>query len=99
LFGIVLLNALPMGIRAAKGGPATRGVLLMPDVIPAATAPLLLTRRAAAAVLSISERTLWSLTWPRGPIRPVRIGRSVRYSADALQTWVEAQGAGEGGAA
>jgi excisionase family DNA binding protein len=52
---------------------------------------ILLTRKQAAAALSISERTLWALTWPRGPIRSVQIGRSVRYSADALRAWVESQ--------
>jgi hypothetical protein len=52
---------------------------------------LLLTRKQAAAALSVGERTLWAITWPRGPIRSVRIGRSVRYSADALRVWVESQ--------
>jgi excisionase family DNA binding protein len=52
---------------------------------------LLLTRKQAAAALSVGERTLWAMTWPRGPIRSVRIGRSVRYSADALRAWVESQ--------
>jgi excisionase family DNA binding protein len=52
---------------------------------------LLLTREQAAAALSVGERTLWAITWPRGPIRSVRIGRSVRYSADALRAWVESQ--------
>jgi hypothetical protein len=44
--------------------------------------------------LSVSERTVWALTWPRGPIRPVRLGRSVRYSAEALRAWVQAQQGG-----
>jgi hypothetical protein len=52
---------------------------------------LLLTRKQAAAARSVSERTLWALTWPRGPIRSVRIGRSVRYAADVLRAWVESQ--------
>jgi excisionase family DNA binding protein len=52
---------------------------------------LLLTRKQAAAALSVGERTLWAITWPRGPIRSVRIGRSVRYSADALRAWIESQ--------
>jgi excisionase family DNA binding protein len=60
---------------------------------PAATLALklLLTAREAAAVLSVSERTLWSMTWPRGPIRPVRLGRAVRYSTNALKAWIEYQ--------
>jgi hypothetical protein len=52
---------------------------------------ILFTRKQAAAALSIGERTLWALTWPRGPIRSVQIGRSVRYSADALRAWVESE--------
>ena len=57
-----------------------------PDPAPP---PLLLTPRAAA--LSMSPRTLWGLTAPRGPIPVVKIGRSVRYSADALRAWIAAQ--------
>jgi excisionase family DNA binding protein len=57
------------------------------------TAPalqLLLTPRAAAAALSVSERTLWALTHPRGPIPVVRLGRAVRYSLSALHEYVQA---------
>jgi hypothetical protein len=54
-------------------------------------APLLLTPRAAAAALAMSPRLLWSLTHPRGPIPVVKIGRSVRYSAEALRAWIAAQ--------
>jgi predicted DNA-binding transcriptional regulator AlpA len=44
----------------------------------------------AARLLSVSEKTLWSLTAPRGPIPVVRIGeRSIRYSVAALQRWIE----------
>jgi excisionase family DNA binding protein len=53
--------------------------------------PLLLTPREAAQALATSERTLWSLTAPRGPIPVVRFGRSVRYSRDALVTWIAHQ--------
>ncbi|MGD9857308.1 MAG: helix-turn-helix transcriptional regulator [Planctomycetaceae bacterium] len=53
--------------------------------------PLLLPPRAAAKLLSISERTLWSLTAPRGPIPSILIGRSVRYSVAALTAWIDAQ--------
>jgi predicted DNA-binding transcriptional regulator AlpA len=48
--------------------------------------------RKAAHLLSISERTLWSFTHPRGPIPVVRLGRSVRYSISALQDWLVSQG-------
>lgn len=52
--------------------------------------PLLLTPRDAAQALAVSERTLWGLTAPRGPLPAVRIGRAVRYSRDALARWVDA---------
>ena len=44
--------------------------------------------REAARLLSISERTLWGLTAPRGPIPAVRLGRSVRYDVAALRRWL-----------
>lgn len=46
---------------------------------------ILLTTREAAKALRISEKTLWSMTVPRGPIPSVRLGRSVRYVADDLR--------------
>jgi hypothetical protein len=59
---------------------------------PEAPAPqLLLTARAAAAALTVSERTLWALTHPRGPIPVVRIGRAIRYPVEALRAWIAAQ--------
>ena len=47
---------------------------------------LLLTGREAAALLSVSERTLWKLT-KAGTIPVVRFpgNRAVRYSREALQ--------------
>ncbi|MEX0701299.1 MAG: helix-turn-helix domain-containing protein [Planctomycetales bacterium] len=57
---------------------------------------LLLSPREAAEALSISPRSLWALSAPRGPIPTVRIGRSVRYSPTDLSAWIEAQK--EGGA-
>ena len=53
---------------------------------------LLLTAREAARLLSITERTLYALTMPRGPIPVVRIGpRGVRFSADAIRRWIAKQ--------
>jgi excisionase family DNA binding protein len=46
----------------------------------------------AAKLLSISEKTLWSLTAPRGPIPAIRVGeRSIRYSVAALEQWIAEQ--------
>lgn len=57
--------------------------------------PLLLKPREAAQVLSISERTLWGLSAPRGPIPTVRLGKSVRYSREALQDFITKSGQAE----
>jgi len=53
--------------------------------------PMLVTVRQAASALSVSERTLWAISAPRGPIPVVRIGRSVRYDPGDLREWLEAQ--------
>jgi excisionase family DNA binding protein len=47
----------------------------------------LLRPREAAALLAISERTLWDLS-NRGDLPTVRLGRSVRYDPGDLATWV-----------
>lgn len=64
----------------------------MSDWLPtrnAAPAPqaLLLKPVDAAASLSISPRTLWTLT-DRGEIRCIRIGRAVRYDPRDLSAWI-----------
>ena len=51
--------------------------------------PLLLTASQAAKVLTVCEKTLWTLTQPRGEICCVRIGKAVRYRLADLQTWIE----------
>jgi excisionase family DNA binding protein len=58
-------------------------------------APMLLTAKEAARSLSVCEKTLWSLTHPRGPIPAVRIGRAVRYSPEDLRGWIESQKGGQ----
>ncbi|WP_417479665.1 helix-turn-helix transcriptional regulator [Maricaulis maris] len=51
--------------------------------------PKLITPPEAAAKLGVSLRTLRTLsTQPDGP-RVIRIGRSVRYSADDLDRWLQ----------
>ena len=43
----------------------------------------------AASTLAICEKTLWSITEPRGDLPRVRIGRSVRYDPADLRAWIE----------
>lgn len=59
----------------------------MNDLRPPHDAKQLLTSREAAAVLSISERTLWGLM-RSGAIPCVPIGRSVRYDPADLRAWI-----------
>jgi predicted DNA-binding transcriptional regulator AlpA len=57
--------------------------------------PLSLRPRDAAKALGISERTLWGLTAPRGPIPCLRVGpgkrRTVLYPVAELQAWLSQQ--------
>ena len=52
---------------------------------------LLLTPREASEALSICEKSLWSLTAPRGPLTSVKLGRSVRYSVETLREFIAQQ--------
>lgn len=52
---------------------------------------LLLAVREAAAALSVCEKTLWSMTEPRGDIPCVRIARRVLYDPADLRCWIDAQ--------
>lgn len=56
---------------------------------------LLLSQAQAARALSISARTLWSMSQPRGPIPCVRLGGRVLYSLDALRAWIGAEQAAQ----
>jgi hypothetical protein len=55
-------------------------------------ASLALRPREAAKALGISERTLWGLTAPRGPIPCLRVGQGKRqtvlYPTADLQAWL-----------
>ena len=54
--------------------------------------PLLLRTRDAAKALSMSERTLWALTEPRGPIPCIHFGRRAkRYDPRDLRAWIDQQ--------
>jgi excisionase family DNA binding protein len=50
--------------------------------------PLLVSPRQAARMLSVCERTLYSLE-KAGEIAAVRRGRLVRYSVEELRAWIE----------
>ena len=52
---------------------------------------LLLNACDAAKALSISTRTLWTLTQPRGPIPAVRLGCRVLYDPITLGRWIAEQ--------
>jgi len=62
------------------------------------TIPLLISAPAAADILGISKRTLWSLT-NRNAVPSKRIGRSVRYCPAELRAWITAGCPTESGAA
>ena len=51
-------------------------------------------REAAWMLGGISTRHLWALTWPRGPIPCVRLGRRVFYRPGDLERFAEEQKAG-----
>ncbi len=57
---------------------------------------LALRPREAAKVLSISERTLWTLT-NRREIPHLRLGRAILYPVDGLRSWLAGQSGQEGG--
>ncbi len=65
--------------------------------MPSETAPrLLLSAREAARALSVSERTLWSLTAPRGPIPSIRLMSRVLYPINRLREFIDAQTKADG---
>jgi excisionase family DNA binding protein len=51
-----------------------------------------LTPPQAARALSISGRTLWTLT-NEGKIPHLRVGRQIRYGVAALEEWIAKQSA------
>ena len=51
--------------------------------------PILLTPRDAARALSISERSLYALTVPRGSIPCIKSGQLVRYVVEDLRAWAK----------
>ena len=57
--------------------------------------PLLLRPKDAAKLLAISTRKLWGLTASH-QIEVVRIDRSVRYSVESLNRFIESRKSGAG---
>jgi excisionase family DNA binding protein len=47
--------------------------------------PILMTQREAAKALGISQRKLWDMTAPRGPIPVVKLGTLVRFAPEDLR--------------
>jgi hypothetical protein len=75
----------PPALPAITEGPTPTVIELPPLLVDAAT---------AARMLSVSERTLYTLTQPRGPIPTVPLPgcpRVRRYSISWLESWIAAQ--------
>ena len=52
--------------------------------------PLLVTIVQAAEILCVSRTTLYELIWTE-QLRPIHIGRSVRFSVEQLEDFVDAR--------
>lgn len=72
-----------------------RSSMYRPDQPATEPQPLLLSAVQAAKSLGICQKSLWSLTAPRGPIRCVRIGSRVLYSMASLETFIAQQEAAQ----
>ena len=51
----------------------------------------LLSVKETAKILGVSERTLWSITTPRGTLACCKIGNRVMYSPKAIERFIEQQ--------
>lgn len=58
---------------------------------PSAPPKRIVNSRKAAEYCSISERTLWGNTAPRGSLPCFRIGNRVLYDLDAVDAWIDLQ--------
>ncbi|HMN95133.1 MAG TPA: helix-turn-helix domain-containing protein [Phycisphaerales bacterium] len=56
-------------------------------------ARLALRPREAARALGVSERKLWGMTAPRGPIRCAKLGACIVYRVADLDAWLAAAAA------
>ena len=64
---------------------------------PEKSAVQLMTAKEAAALLAVSERTLWTLT-KAGTIPCIRLGRSIRYRLSELAATLAKLSEGKGAA-
>jgi excisionase family DNA binding protein len=56
---------------------------------------LLINVREAAALLGVSRSTFYERIYNQGLIKPVRVGRSIRFRPEDIETLVERLAAGE----
>jgi excisionase family DNA binding protein len=68
---------------------ASRNAILAGEKLPDDQG-LLIDSRQAAKLLNVSPRTLWAMQKSRSMLPPIRIGRAVRWSLEALKKWIEA---------
>lgn len=57
----------------------------------AATSKILVGIREASELVQVSERKLWSMSSPRGPVPVVRVGKLLRYNVESLRAWAAQQ--------
>jgi len=50
--------------------------------------PLAYTSDQLAELLSVSRKTVFNNTEPRGTLKPTRIGTSVRFTAQEVDRWL-----------
>lgn len=62
--------------------------IIAADAEVAPLRPLAVEARTAAALIGVSERTLFDLTDPRGPIVPVRVGIKRLFPVVELERWL-----------
>lgn len=84
--GVVPLALLRPGL-AFQHSPSTQKVINRMNTTP----QILIDIRQAAELVQVSERKLWSMSSPRGPIPVVRVGKLVRYNVESLRAWAERQ--------
>lgn len=66
-------------------------IAMEPQVV-VAVRPICVKARVAAQMLDISQRQLYELTAPRGPIPCVRMGNSIRlFRVADLEKWAKQQ--------